>query len=50
MISGPDEQMIQVARLSVLPVMTGNMWIACTLVKEMTWQPVDRAWSLEGVQ
>ena len=49
MVSGPEESNSQMARQSVLPVMTGNTWMAYTIAKEMAWQAVDRAWSLAGV-
>ena len=50
MVSGPEESNSQMGRQSVLPVMTGNTWMAYTLAKEMAWQAVDRAWSLAGVE
>ena len=49
MVSGSEEPNSQMARQSVLPVMTGNTWMAYTIAKEMAWQAVDRAWSLAGV-
>ena len=49
MVSGPQLPKSQVARQTVLPVMTGSVWMAYTLAKEMAWLAVDRAWSLAGV-